>query len=115
VIDGDTLEIHGERIRILDIDAPESRQTCRALSGSEWKCGQWVARAVRVDWSAHREPPKAPRAVERRRIKHDRSNSGTKHASFESDLPAAIATLIVMVIVENDIGSSIGILPAPSP
>ena len=25
VIDGDTLEIHGERIRILDIDAPESR------------------------------------------------------------------------------------------
>src|SRR6185295_10383678 len=66
VIDGDTLEIHSERIRILDIDAPESRQTCRALSGSEWKCGQWVARAVRVDWSARREPPKAPRAVERR-------------------------------------------------
>ena len=28
VIDGDTLEIHGERIRILDVDAPESRQTC---------------------------------------------------------------------------------------
>lgn len=28
VIDGDTLEIHGERIRILDIDAPESRQSC---------------------------------------------------------------------------------------
>src|SRR5688500_17207217 len=26
VIDGDTIEIHGERIRILDIDAPESRQ-----------------------------------------------------------------------------------------
>lgn len=29
VIDGDTLEIHAERIRILDIDAPESRQTCQ--------------------------------------------------------------------------------------
>ena len=43
MIDGDTLEIHGARIRILDIDAPESRQTCKALSGSEWKCGQWAA------------------------------------------------------------------------
>jgi endonuclease YncB( thermonuclease family) len=30
VTDGDTIEIHGERIRILDIDAPESRQTCTA-------------------------------------------------------------------------------------
>jgi len=28
VIDGDTIEIHGERIWVLDIDAPESRQTC---------------------------------------------------------------------------------------
>ena len=28
VIDGDTLEIHGERIRILDIDAPEKDQFC---------------------------------------------------------------------------------------
>ena len=34
VIDGDTLEIHGERIRILDIDAPESRQTCEDQDGA---------------------------------------------------------------------------------
>ena len=26
VIDGDTIEIHGERIRLVSIDAPESRQ-----------------------------------------------------------------------------------------
>jgi endonuclease YncB( thermonuclease family) len=29
VIDGDTIEIHGTRIRIFGIDAPESDQLCR--------------------------------------------------------------------------------------
>ncbi len=29
VIDGDTIEVHGQRIRIHGIDAPESRQLCR--------------------------------------------------------------------------------------
>jgi endonuclease YncB( thermonuclease family) len=46
VIDGDTIEIHGERIRILDIDAPESRQTCTAQDGPEWRCGQKAALAL---------------------------------------------------------------------
>ncbi len=35
VIDGDTLEIHGERIRLYGIDAPESGQMCIA-EGREW-------------------------------------------------------------------------------
>jgi endonuclease YncB( thermonuclease family) len=30
VFDGDTLEIHGVRVRLWGIDAPESTQLCRA-------------------------------------------------------------------------------------
>lgn len=47
VIDGDTIEIDGERIRILDIDAPELGQTCfHQVGGSAWPCGQVAARAL---------------------------------------------------------------------
>ena len=43
VIDGDTLEIRGTRIRLNGIDAPESRQTCSDGGGSEYRCGQMAA------------------------------------------------------------------------
>ena len=46
VIDGDTLEIRGVRIRLHGIDAPESRQLCRRNSGEEWRCGQQAALAL---------------------------------------------------------------------
>src|SRR3954470_20577322 len=43
VIDGDTLEIRGERIRLSGIDAPESGQTCLDAKGQSYRCGQKAA------------------------------------------------------------------------
>jgi endonuclease YncB( thermonuclease family) len=45
VIDGDTIEIGGARIRLHAIDAPESRQTC-TRNGTPWRCGQQSALAL---------------------------------------------------------------------
>jgi endonuclease YncB( thermonuclease family) len=39
IIDGDTLEIHGNRIRLWRIDAPESSQLCRGDDSLQYRCG----------------------------------------------------------------------------
>ncbi len=38
VVDGDTLEVAGERIRLYGIDAPEKDQTC-SIDARAWACG----------------------------------------------------------------------------
>jgi endonuclease YncB( thermonuclease family) len=45
VIDGDTIEIHGQRIRLHGIDTPESRQLCER-DGKPYRCGQVAALAL---------------------------------------------------------------------
>lgn len=46
VIDGDTIEIHGIRIRLDAIDAPESAQLCLNADGKRYRCGQASALAL---------------------------------------------------------------------
>jgi endonuclease YncB( thermonuclease family) len=46
VIDGDTIEIHGQRLRLHGIDSPESRQLCTRPSGEHWRCSQQAAFAL---------------------------------------------------------------------
>lgn len=43
VIDGDTLEIHGTRVRLWGIDAPESTQLCRGADSNLYRCGAKAA------------------------------------------------------------------------
>ena len=39
VTDGDTIEVHGQRIRLHGIDAPQSGQHCY-IGGKRWRCGK---------------------------------------------------------------------------
>ena len=62
IIDGDTIEIHGQRIRLFGIDAPEHDQLCEA-GGNQYRCGQQAALAL-ADQIGSRTVDCVPRDVD---------------------------------------------------
>lgn len=46
VLDGDTVEVQGQRIRLHGIDAPESAQTCSDGAGRSYRCGRAATDAL---------------------------------------------------------------------
>ena len=44
VIDGDTLEVAGRKVRLFAIDTPEDGQRCRDGAGQAWNCARWACR-----------------------------------------------------------------------
>ena len=47
VVDGDTIDMSGTRIRLIGIDAPESAQSCTDADGRPWLCGRAATRALK--------------------------------------------------------------------
>ena len=45
-IDGDTLAVGAERLRLEGYDAPEVRQVCRDEGGRDWRCGEEARKAL---------------------------------------------------------------------
>ena len=48
VVDADTLEMAGQRVRLQGIDAPESAQACRQATGQRYRCGERATEALRA-------------------------------------------------------------------
>lgn len=46
VIDGDTIDVSGTRIRLYGIDAPEGAQLCARADGAVWQCGDAASLAL---------------------------------------------------------------------
>ena len=79
VIDGHTLEIHGTRIRLWGVDAPESSQLCRGADSNLYRCGANAANDL--DTFIARRPVKVYTHI-RGSIRAERSDLfGRRHRS----------------------------------
>jgi endonuclease YncB( thermonuclease family) len=66
VIDGDTVDVSGTRVRLEGIDAPELEQSCTDTRGQPWPCGRTAARELRSHLGS-RELTCAPTGFDRYR------------------------------------------------
>ena len=48
IVDADTLEVAGQKVRLQGIDAPESAQSCRQAGGHRYQCGEHATQALRA-------------------------------------------------------------------
>ncbi|WP_082342979.1 MULTISPECIES: thermonuclease family protein [unclassified Shinella] len=60
IVDGDTIEVAGKRVRLNGIDAPESWQWCEDATGQTYPCGKLSANAL-DDFLAKSRPVRCKR------------------------------------------------------
>ena len=48
IVDADTLDVAGQKVRLQGIDAPESAQSCRQAGGRRYQCGEHATQALRT-------------------------------------------------------------------
>ena len=48
IVDADTLEVAGQKVRLQGVDAPESAQSCRQATGPRYPCGEHATQALRT-------------------------------------------------------------------
>ena len=64
VIDGDTLEVSGKKVRLYGIDAPEFLQKCSTKKGGLWPCGKKASQFL-IELIGDRQVTCMPKGIDR--------------------------------------------------